>query len=44
MKELIKKLEKRGLKLVVLMRPLVYKYAVNGNLFKTLKAIREYYF
>lgn len=44
MKRLIKRLEKRGFKLVVLMRPLNYKYAVNGNLFKTLKQIEEYYF
>jgi hypothetical protein len=44
MKNLAKRLEKKGLKLSIIMNPVHYKYSVNGYLFMTLKDIKQYYF
>lgn len=44
MKDLVKRLEKKGLKLSVIMNPIHYKYSVSGKWFMTLKDIKQYYF
>ena len=43
MKAIIKQLEKKGHKFVVLMNPYEFKYMVSGVKFKTLKSVKIYF-